>query len=77
MQTARELAYTDDFAGIVGLSGQQPYLITVAGTDGAILVAAAATPGIAFRAYYAAIQENLGVRVRLSHGKQTLAVSKV
>lgn len=79
MQNARKLAYTDtdDLAGIVGLPGQQPYLITAAAIDGALVVAAVATPGIAYAVYYAALREYLGSGVRLSHGKQTLAASNV
>lgn len=76
MQTAREPAERNALAGMVGLPGQQPYLITVSMNDGAFPVAVVATRFIAFSVYYATIREYVGTaKVRLSEGERTLASS--
>lgn len=58
-----------------GLPEQLQYLITATSAESAIPVAVAATPGIAFSVYYAAIGEHLGAEIRLTQGGRTLAAS--
>lgn len=75
MAPAVRLAKIHEVIGSVGLPGRQPYIVSLLTNDSTIPVAAVATPGIAFAAYYAAIREYFEHRVRLSQGYCTLAVS--
>jgi hypothetical protein len=55
----------------VGVPGQQPYTVSAGGDR----VAVAATGGVAYAAFYAAIREFLDKEVRLTHGTRTIASS--
>lgn len=75
MLTAPQLSETNPPGESVGWPGKRPYLVTVVMNDSTSRVALAATPGVAFAAYYAALRDNLDARVVLSHTGRTVIAS--